>query len=74
MAPEMIGALVDAAIPFFGGTYVTLLAYRVLGKKPGESLRYDEWHAKHAGKLKVLGPLVALFGVFLAVRGVLQAK
>jgi hypothetical protein len=74
MRPEVVGSLVEGAIPFFGGIYATLLAYRVLGKKPGESPRYDEWHAKSARTLKVLGPLVALFGVYLAVKGILQAR
>jgi hypothetical protein len=70
----VLGALVNGAIPFFGGIYMTLLAYRVVGKKPGESPRYDEWHAKCAGMLKVLGPLVTLSGVFFAVQGILRAK
>jgi hypothetical protein len=73
MRPEVVGALVNGAIPFFGGIYATLLAYGVLGKKPGQSPRYDEWHRKYAGMLKVLGPLVTLFGVFLAVQGILRA-
>jgi len=73
MQAETIGALVNGAIPILGGLYVTLLGFRVVGKKPGESLQYDEWHRKHGGKLKVLGPLVALFGLFFTVLGILRA-
>jgi hypothetical protein len=74
MRPEVVGALVEGAIPFFFGIYATLLAYRIVGKKPGESPRYDEYHAKHVGKLKVLGPLVALFGVFMAFQNIMRAR
>ena len=72
MRPETVAALVNGAIPFLGGIYATLIAYRVLGKKPGQSPRYDEWHGKYAGMLKVLGPLMIVFGVFLAVQGILR--
>jgi hypothetical protein len=74
MRPEVVGALVNGAIPFLGGIYATLIAYRVLGKKPGQSLQYDEWHLKYGGMLKVLGPLVTLFGVYLAVEAILRTR
>jgi hypothetical protein len=69
MHPATLAAVIEGAIPFFGGLYGTLLAYRVIGKKPRQDARVDEWHLKYGRMLKVLGPLVALFGVFLAVRG-----
>lgn len=70
MRPEVIGALVDGAIPFFGGIYATLLGFRVLGKKPGVSPKYDEWHRRFGGLMKILGPLLVLFGLFLWISGI----
>ena len=67
MRAEQIGALVDGAIPFAAGLYATLLGYRVLGKKPGESPQYDEWHRKHGGKFRVLGLLTLLTGLLYAM-------
>ena len=71
MSPEAIGELVNGAIPFLGGIYITLLGFRKVGKRPGEDLRYDEWHARFETTYKVLGPLLVVFGLFLAVRGLI---
>jgi len=69
MSPELLGQLVNASIPFFGGVYATLLGFRVVGAKPGQSLKSDEWHARFGKLLKVLGPLLILFGLFSALIG-----
>jgi len=74
MGPEAVAALVEGCIPFFGGIVGTLYGYRILGKKPGQNPALDAWHAKWGWMLKVLGPLVALFGVYLAVHGILGAR
>lgn len=66
MDPKLFAALVDGGIPFFGGLYITLLGFRVAGRKPGESPKYDDWHERHGGLLQVLGPLLMLFGAWLA--------
>jgi hypothetical protein len=70
MRAEMVGELVNGAIPFFGGIFATLLGFRVLGRKPGANLKYDEWHNRFGTLLKVLGPLLVLFGVFLWIKGI----
>jgi hypothetical protein len=70
MRSEMVGHLIDGAIPFFGGIYATLLGFRVLGKKSGVNPKYDQWHKRLGGLLKVLGPSLVLFGLFLGFRGV----
>lgn len=64
MTSEVLASLVDAAIPFFAGIYATLFGYRILGKKPGQSLQHDEWHQKYGRMFKTLGPFLILFGVF----------
>jgi hypothetical protein len=74
MRPEVIGQLVNGAIPFFGGIYVILLGFRVVGKKPGASLRYDEWHNRFGGTLKVCGPVIVLFGLFLWITGIARVS
>jgi len=70
----MVGDLVNGAIPFFGGIYATLLGFRVLGKKPGANPKYDEWHNRFGGLLKVLGPFLVLFGLFLGFKSVFEAS
>jgi hypothetical protein len=63
MNPHLTGALVDGAIPVAAGLYLTLLGYRVVGKKPGESEKYDRWHARFGRFFKVGGPLLILITV-----------
>jgi hypothetical protein len=65
MSPHFIAALSKGAIPFLCGLYGTLLAYRILGKKPGQDVRRDQWQQRYGGALKYLGPLLMAFGVFL---------
>lgn len=67
---DTIGALLESAIPLLGGVYGSLIGFRKLGKRPGEDEKLDAWHAKHGKVLRWLGPLVALFGVVLAVQAV----
>jgi hypothetical protein len=69
MRPGAIAALIEGAIPFFGGIYGALLGFRVVGKRPGQDARYDERLGKYGHLLKILGPLVALYGIFLALSG-----
>ncbi|HVS34219.1 MAG TPA: hypothetical protein VMS17_01480 [Gemmataceae bacterium] len=65
MPPHFIAALVEGSIPLLCGLYSTLLAYRVFGKKPGQDPRWDKWHQRFGGYMKVLGPLMMAFGVFM---------
>jgi hypothetical protein len=68
MTPHFIAALVEGSIPFLCGLYVTLLAYRVLGKKPGQDPRWERWHQRFGTHMKYVGPLVMAFGVFMFFR------
>ena len=67
MSAGTIGALIDAAIPLAGGVVCTLLAFRSIGKKPGEDARSDAWHRRFGAAMKVVGPALI---VFAPVRGV----
>jgi hypothetical protein len=69
MRPEVMAALAEGAIPVFGGVYATLLGFRLVGKKSGQDVRYDERLRKYGGLLKILGPLLASYGVFFALYG-----
>ncbi len=74
MRPEAMATIIESAIPLLGGIYATLLGFRVVGKKPLESLEYDRWHERFGPMLRVLGPLVVLFGVFQLVLGLARAS
>jgi len=63
MNPQLIGTLVDGAIPIAAGVYGTLLGFRVVGRKLGESEKYDRWHARFGKMFKVGGPALILLSV-----------
>lgn len=65
-------SLIDGVIPFVGGLYFSLLAFRVIGKKPGESAKWDEWHRRYGVLMRVLAPLSCLFGLFVIAQNLLR--
>jgi hypothetical protein len=60
---ETVGALVNAAIPFFVGIYCLLVGFRVVGSKPGVNPKYDQWHERFGLFFKIAGPVLMLVGV-----------
>ncbi len=64
MIAHQVAALVEGLIPLFGGLFATLYGWRKLGKHPGADPKFDAWHAQYGKLLKVIGPLVILFGVW----------
>lgn len=56
---------------FFGGLYGTLIGFRYVGKRPGESDAYDRMHATFGRRLRIFGPFVMLFGITLAASSLL---
>ncbi|MEW4566737.1 hypothetical protein AB1L88_02605 [Tautonia sp. JC769] len=70
--PDLFAVIVEAAIPIVAGVYLTLVSYRVVGKEPGTDFRWDVWHQQYGAIVKVLGPLMVLFGIFLAIVGLLR--
>src|SRR5262249_50681648 len=73
MAPELVEGLAQGAIPLLAGLYLTLVAYRVVGKKPGVSVEYDALHARHGKLLKIFSPLLFMVGAYFCVSGVIGA-
>lgn len=69
MRPEHVGVLVEGVIPFLAGIYVTLLAFRVIGPRPGVKPKRDDWHRRWGGFLRVCGPVMVMFAFFIWVRG-----
>ena len=65
MSADMFGMLIDKGIPFAGGIYMTLLGFRIIGKKPGESDLYDN-------RLKMAAPILKVCGPLLIVTALLQ--
>jgi hypothetical protein len=68
MNPNIVAGIIEGFIPLSLGVYFTLVGHRLLGKKAGKDYRYDQWHEKFCPMMKVLGPIVALFGVFMILR------
>ncbi len=56
-----------AAMMFAGGAYATLLGHRLVGRRPGQSLAFDAWHARHGHRLRRLGPLLMLAALLIAI-------
>ena len=72
MDSQTVGILFDAAIPIVAGTYLTLLAHRKVGAKPGENPKIDAWHARFGKAMKVIGPLCIVFAVAIGAAGLLR--
>ena len=50
-------------IAVFGGVYLTLMAHRVVPRKPKDPEKMELWHRKFGKMSKVLGPLLVGFGL-----------
>jgi hypothetical protein len=49
-------------IPFLGGIYCYLLAIGVLPRHAKEKERWAEWRVRFGPMIKILAPLLVLFG------------
>jgi hypothetical protein len=66
MTSEKFAILVELLLQGGVGLYLVAMGFRWIGKKPGVSERYDEWHAKSGPFFKVVGPTLIVIAVFLA--------
>ena len=57
----------EFVVSFFGGLWATLLAYQIVGKKPGEDPKWDAWYGRFGHHLRWLGPNVMLFAIILLI-------
>ncbi len=53
----------EGLIPIFGGVYALLMVYNVIPVKPEDKAKMDKWHKKFDPLLKVLAPLLIIFGI-----------
>jgi hypothetical protein len=67
MTSDVIAVLVDKGITVFAGLFFTLMGFRIVGKKPGESASYDEHMSKFGRLYRIVGPMLIIIGVVLAV-------
>lgn len=65
MTAELIGVIVDKGIMLLAGVYFTLLGFRLVGKKKGQSVEYDAKMAKVAPFFKICGPLLVAISLLL---------
>jgi len=66
MRPEVIAVLVDKGISLSAAAIALLYGYRVIGKRPGESVDFDKWHAKFGRPLRICGwVMIACFAPLL---------
>jgi hypothetical protein len=74
VTPAQIGSLVESLIPLGGGTLVTLHGFRRIGKPPGADVKYDEWHRRFGGTMRIAGPLTMLTGMVILVAGFVPSR
>ncbi len=65
MTAELFGVIVDKGIMLFAGVYFTLLGFRIVGKKKGQSAEYDAKMAKVAPLFKICGPVLIVISLLL---------
>lgn len=57
--------MIDGIIMCLVGLWATMVGFRVLGARPGQSPRWDQWHERYGKLVRVLGPVVVLCGLAL---------
>ena len=55
MNSELIAVLVDNGISIGAAVGALLFGYRIVGKKPGESMPFDKWHEKWGKTMRICG-------------------
>jgi len=62
---HQIAGVVESLIPLSAGIYLSLLAYRKIGKQEGEDARWDDWHQRYGAVMRIVGPLCVCFALIL---------
>lgn len=63
MSAEVLAKPITAAIQSVIGFYLTLVGFRVLGKKLGESIKYDAWYARWGKWMRISGLFLVAFAL-----------
>ena len=59
----MKASQLQGLIPILFGTYAWLLAYGIVPRNPKDPEKMALWHRKFGPMMKVLAPLIILFGI-----------
>jgi hypothetical protein len=54
----MVSVLIQNGLMVLVGLYMTLIGYKVIGRKPGEHLTCDAWFKRWGWIFKIGGPFV----------------
>lgn len=55
MDPHALVDLLQTVVPLFAGFWMVLLAYQIVGHKPGKNIKADAWFAKYGWVYKIGG-------------------
>ncbi len=72
MNSRIFAIVVESMLVMGVGIYLTLLGYRMVGKRPGEDLLYDQKMEKACPKLKIFGPIIVGGGILIGISQLLQ--
>jgi len=53
----------EGIIPIIGGVLILLYGNGTLPKNPKDPEKLEQWRAKYGKLIKILGPIVILFGI-----------
>jgi hypothetical protein len=72
MQAKLIAIWLTRGIAILVGLYSTLLGYRLLGRKPGENLKYDLYMQKYGNLFKIGGLATMTLGLAEAIYRTIQ--
>lgn len=55
MTVDQKASLVESGLILLVSVNLLLIGFRVIGKRPGKDLRYDDWHKKHGKWITLAG-------------------
>jgi hypothetical protein len=63
MSSETIAQYIETVVMMGAGLWIWAIGFRLIGKKPGESIKYDAWHDRYGRFFRYGGPIVMLSGM-----------
>ncbi len=67
---DLILYLASQAISFGAGLAALLIGCRVIGKKPGQSAKFDEWQIKYGNLFKIGGGILMVTTLYIILERV----
>ena len=66
--PPMKNLNFEGLIPIFIGVLLLLMALKIYPRHPQDPEKMELWHQKYGKMVKILSPIVILFGLLLLFR------